>query len=134
MDIPASSDGPFKAGLVGSRCQSSAPHGTGTDVLGGLCDTPGVAHIPSGIHTGDLVVNGPTCLSGEGTRSLTVLGDLELRHGVLGISGNLVVGGSVSGVGSLRVDWGTTIGGSFRVVSDDNAVIYAGGDFVVGSE
>ena len=134
MAIPPSPDGPFKAGLVGSRCLSSAPHGTGADVLGDFCDTPGIQLISPGIHTGNLAISGPACLSGEGRRSLTVVGDLELRNAVLGVSGNLVVAGSVTGVGALRVDGGTTIGGSFHVSSDQDTVMFAGGDFVVGSE
>jgi hypothetical protein len=134
MTIPPSSDGPFKAGLVGSRCLSSAPHGTGTDVLSDFCDTPGIQLISPGIHTGNLVISGRVCLNGEGTRSLTVVGDLELDQAILGITGNLTVAGSVRGVGALKVDGGTTIGGSFKVESDQNAVMFAGGDFVVGSE
>lgn len=134
VTIPQSPKGPYQAGQIGSGCLSSAPHGTGLDVVGGFCDQPGVSHIPSGTHTGDLTISGPTCLAGEGTRSLTVLGDLRLAdaNAILYVTGNLAVTGSVTGVGGLIVNGGTGIAGSLRVVPSGNDVIIAGGDVAVG--
>jgi hypothetical protein len=133
VEIPQNQQGPFQAGQIGRNCLASAPHGTGIDVIGGFCDTPGVERIRSGLHTSDLTIHGNTCLEGEGTRSLTVLGDLRLESGVLAVSGNLAVTGTVSGVGGLLVNGSTSIAGSLRVNPEDEYAITAGGDVAVGS-
>lgn len=134
MTIPPSDQGPFRAGTIGSSCASSAPTGTGVDVVdtyGPGCQ--GAASIPPGTHRGPLTVDGIACVQG----SLKIAGDLRFGGGssILEVIGNLTVTGDISGIGTLFVNGGTVIQGSFEAwQTDDQLLIAAGGDVMVGKD
>jgi hypothetical protein len=125
VTIPDSPQGPYRAGQIGSGCLSSAPHGTGLDVVnpsvGAECST----FQPGATIQGDLRVSGQAlCYKG----SLTVTGDVLLSNGDLGVTGNLTVLGSVRGSGTVAVNGGTAVGGMFHVSPNANDALIAGGD------
>jgi hypothetical protein len=91
------------------------------------CTLPNVAQVPPGVQKGSLSLSGFECSKGD----LTIDGDLTLNIGVLCVQGNLIINGSVNGVGSIDALKTMTITGTVGLSSDDVNGLISGGDMLL---